>query len=308
MRRFATSAANRSRAASRPAPPRSPRSRPASVRVVGRVGPARPRRDLRSLVEPVGGELADRLEHRDARLSAGTSTRRRRLFSTSPASPSRTSTDHAVDRSHVVDHRLDGCDLRIGEHRQPARTGAARRGRAARSSSRSVARSVCWRSGRSRGPLRRSSEAVAEPVAQHLGREQARGGRPRARSPAAGRRAGGRSRRRRRRCRRSARSRVGRRGRGRRTAGRPRIADRPRAVALPRPAGGRPSGGTGKTCSPGRGAARGSWPATSGPGSRSAARRHGGGRSVTCSRLSSTSSIRRSRRRSVELVLESAGR
>ena len=74
---------------------------------MGRVRPARPRRDVRSLVEPVGGERSDRLEHRDARLSAWNVHSAEEALLDQPSEAIQDVDDHAVDRSHVVGHRLD---------------------------------------------------------------------------------------------------------------------------------------------------------------------------------------------------------
>ena len=74
---------------------------------MGRVRPARPRRDVRSLVEPVGGEGPDRLEHRDARLGAWNVHSAEEALLDQPGEAIQDVDDHAVDRSHVVGHRLD---------------------------------------------------------------------------------------------------------------------------------------------------------------------------------------------------------
>ena len=267
------------------------------VGVVGRVG--RRTRDATSgrCVEPVGRELADRLEHRDARLAAGRVDQADEALLDESGQPVE-DVEIAVVGARRRRPRLRSRRSPRSRTRPAARTGAARRARGARSSSpSSPAASAGARAGR-------AARCAGGRAGRRAGRAAPRartgaGGPRRARSPAAGRRAGGRSRRPPRRCRRSARSRGGRRGPGRRTAGRPRRrGSRRRSRARGPPAAAR-AAGPGRAARPGRGAPRGWWPGPSGPGSRSGAGPRRLAASVTCSKLSSTSSIRRSRSRSM---------
>ena len=82
-----------------PGPAQVPSKAARERRVVGRVRPARPRRDVRSLVEPVGGERPDRLEHRDARLGAWNVHPAEEALLDEPGQAIEDVDHHAVDRS-----------------------------------------------------------------------------------------------------------------------------------------------------------------------------------------------------------------
>ena len=188
------------------------------------------RRDLARLGEPLEGELADRLR------ASGSAARRRRLdapdealvderrsgrrATSSPSSPSGSA--HRLGRLESTSRR-----------RRPrgGRAGAvARLGRAGRSSRRSRRAASAGGPGRSRAPPARSAERLLEPGEERVRRRGAGRARRRARSPAAGRRAGRRSRRRPARSRRSGGSPAGPPARGRRTA-RPRVVHRAERLA-----------------------------------------------------------------------------
>ena len=273
MRRFATSAANRSRATSRPAPAQV-RSKPArELRVVGRVRPARPRRDVRSLRRagrwrtPGSSGASRRAAHRleRPRGAAGSSRRAR--------------PGHRGRRPR----RRRSLRRRRPPPRSPMTSASANTASSSnRRCSRGLEELVAPVDGRSQGLLAlgevaraaaQEAEPVVEPVAQDLRREQPEAGggeldrQRQAVEPAADLRDGGR------RCRPSARSPGRRRGRGRRTAARPRT----RRWPAPWPGRGRAAGARAgerrRPARPGRGAPLDWWRGPSAPGSRSAGRR-----------------------------------
>ena len=159
-----------------PGAPRG-RSRPPCPERLGE--PARVRGAHRRLLVPrprelLEAELADRLEHPEARLSVGARPRRSRLLSSSDWSLS-TSALHAPSAASKV--------------HPPSKTESARKSSRSPSSRRSydhltVARSVSWRGSASRPPLRRSSR---RPSRSRSCAARARRRAPRrARSPTAG--------------------------------------------------------------------------------------------------------------------------
>ena len=272
MRRFATSASSARSAVSRPDPPRSARSRLRQVREVRRRAPG-----ASATRRPVAGRAGRRRTRGSSRASRRAARRPARRpgggGSSRRARPARRGRRTAMPSigPDVVGHRLDRRDLGVGEHRQQLE-------QALLAGLEELVAPVDRRAQRllALGKVARSAaqqaEPVAEPVPQHLRREQARGARPRARSPAAGRRAGGRSRRPPRRCRRSARSPGGpTRARSTNSWTASDSPIRPRRWPAPRPAAAGRAAGPGRPARPGRGAPRGWWPGPSAPGSRSAA-------------------------------------
>ena len=296
MRRFATSAAKRLEGGLAPGPAQvrsqAARERPRSgSRAPGAPATRRPGRwSSRSVANSrIVWSIATRGS------APGTSTRRRRLFSTSPARPSRTSTATPSIAPDVVDHGLDRRDLRIREHRQQLE-------QALLAGLEELVAPVHRRPqrllalGEVAGTAAQQAEPVVEPVAQHLRREQREaGGREldrqrQAIEPAADLRDGGGV------VVRQLEVRVDDagavdeqlhgleladglapwRGRGRR--------------------GGSASGGTAKTCSARTWSASRLVARTVSPGQSLSRLATTAAASVTCSRLSSTISIRRSRR------------
>ena len=79
------------------------------------------------LVEPVGGELADRLEHRDARLAARRVHPAEEALLDEAGEPVEDVDGLAVDRTDVVDHGLDRASPPHPRTPPAARTGAVHR-------------------------------------------------------------------------------------------------------------------------------------------------------------------------------------
>ena len=142
------------------------------VRVLAGMGPAGPGVEVGALGEPVGGELPDRLQHRDPRLAARQVHPAEQALLDEAGQPVEDVQGDAIDLAQVLGHRLDRGDLRVREHRhqlvQPLLPGlqelvAPVHRRAQRLLPlREVAR-----------PAAEQAQPVAQSIPEHVGREQA---------------------------------------------------------------------------------------------------------------------------------------
>ena len=274
------------------------RQQPArSVREVRRVRPPSTSGDVGACLEPVGRELPDRLQHRHARLATRRVDQADEALLDEPGEAVEDVHVDVVDRPETGDHGLDRADLRLREHGQQLEQALLARAQELVApvhrrpqrllSLRKVAR-----------PAAQEPQPVPQAVPQHLRREESQARRReldrqgQAVEPAADLGHGrgvvvG-----------QLRSRGGPRAPGRRTAGRPRTRRSGRPRPPGRPAAGRAAGPgrrrSARTCSASRLVA-----STVSRGQSLSSRATMPAASVTCSKLSSTRSICRSRRRSM---------